>query len=89
MSETTKYQVSTPYVLWEYVTVQADSAEDALDKVANGEAESEPDGLCAHCSGGLLMRKGWSRERADEPLYISEGETMRFAIEPYAEKIED
>ncbi len=83
-----RYQVSTPRVLWEYVTVEADDEQDALDRVAEGKVKG-PKNICAHCSGGLFMREEWSRDLSAEPLYISEGETMRFAIKPCAEKLED
>lgn len=86
----TKYQVITPRILWEYVTVKvpADSEDpegDAIDLAF----QDGPGGICAHCSGGQLMHQDWSRELDDESPHLVEGLPMPYNLTTTVEKLED
>lgn len=61
-----RYQVATPRVVWTHVEVEAENEDDAIDQAE----DADPGELCAHCTGGRLMRQSWSREMVDDPLEI-------------------
>ncbi len=75
-----RYRVGTPYVMWTYETVEAE------DETSAVEAAEGIGGICAQCSG---WGQEWDREIGDDPVFIEAGQAMTYAIEPYAEKIED